>query len=315
LAVIGIDVGGSKTAGILWDEGQMQAGYWQATDRTSSDAVLRGLVDTCLGLLTEADERGLEVSAVGLGIAGFIDFDRGIVTQSPNLPLNDFPVRDLLMSATGKRIFVDNDANVAALAEARLGAGKGVRYLIHLTLGTGIGGGIVLDGKLYRGASGSAAEFGFMIVSEGGPESNAGFPGCLEALSSGTAIHKRVEELAAKGEKSPMVSDFLKDPEAFSADDVCKYADVHDGSAIEILRDAGKHLGSGIASLVNIFNPDVVTLSGGLLDCFQYMEADMRRVFEESTVPISREHTRILTTTLGEHGGQLGAAILALESG
>ncbi len=313
MAVIGIDAGGSKTAGILWDEGEIKSSRRLATDVSSSDTVLQGLVDTCSALITEADERGLEVTAAGLGIAGFIDFDRGVVTESPNLPLNDFPVRDLLGSAIGKPVYVDNDANVAALAEARLGAGQGARHLIHLTLGTGIGGGIVIDGRLFRGASGSAAEFGFMIISEDGPESNAGYPGCLEALASGTAICKRVEELAASGVESPLLDAFRQAPERFGTEDVCSYADSGNPLAVQILAEAGKHLGYGIASLVNIFNPDVVTLSGGLLGCFGHMETQMMDVFDSFAIPISRRNVRILKTLLGDQGGQLGAALLALE--
>lgn len=314
MAVIGVDAGGSKTAAILWEEGTFHAGYRKGTDRSSSDAVLSGLVEACSKMMQEADERGLEVAAIGVGIAGFIDFDRGVVTESPNLPLRDFPVRDSLNGALGKQVYVDNDANVAALAEARLGAGRDSRYLIHLTLGTGIGGGIVIDGQVYRGASGAAAEFGFMAITEGGPESNAGYPGCLEAYASGTAICRRVEELAVAGAKSPMIDGFLRDPKRFGADDVCKYADAQDGIALQLLQDAGKHLGYGIASLVNIFNPDIVTLSGGLIDCLRYMEKPMLEVFEVHAIPISRHRVRIALTELGDEGGQIGAALLAQEA-
>ncbi len=313
MAVIGIDEGASKTAGILLAEGRIEGRVRLRTDTSSSQAVLAGLLAACSHLMDEAASRRIEVSGIGVGVAGFIDFEAGVVTDAPNQPLHDFPIRDLLAREVGKPVCVDNDANLAALAEARLGAGKDSRYLIHLTLGTGIGGGIALDGHLYRGALGSAGEFGHIIIVEGGPQCNSGHHGCLEALASGTALYRRVEELAAGGVESAMTEDFLKNPESFTAGDICRHADSNDSFAIDILAEAGKHLGSGIATLVNIFNPDVVTLSGGLLECFHYMEGEMRRAYEENAIPISRRHARILTTALGDDGGQWGAALLALE--
>lgn len=315
MAVIGIDAGGSKTAGILLDEGRVEGKAWHPTDTSSSERVLEGLVEICSQLMSKAHLRGIEVSAIGLGIAGYIDYTNGIVTEAPNLPLCDFPVRELLSNRLGRPVHVDNDANLAALAEARIGAGKGHRHLVHFTLGTGIGGGAVFDGRLYRGAVGSAGEFGHIIVLEDGPQCNSGHHGCLEALASGIALYRRVEELAVAGVKSPMIEDFLKNPDAFSAEDISHYADLGEGFACQILAEAGRHLGYGIATLVNIFNPDIVTLSGGLLACLDHMEGEMRRTYEENTVPISRRHARILTSVLDEDGGSLGAAILAIEGG
>jgi glucokinase len=314
LAVIGIDLGGTKTAGLVLRNGSIEEKYRLETDASSQESVLRGLLEVCTRLQESAQEKGISIDALGLGIAGFIDFERGVVADAPNHPLRDAPVRDILEERSGLPVFVDNDANVAALAEARMGAGKGSRYLVHLTLGTGIGGGIILGGQIYRGALGAAAELGHMIVLEGGPPCNCGARGCLESLASGVAIYRRVEEMAAVGRSSPMVEEFLADPATFTAATVCRHADAGESLAREILQEAGWHLGTGIASLVNIFNPDVVTLSGGLLGCFHHMEETMRRSFEETAIAISRRHVRILTSTLGDEVGTLGAALLASES-
>jgi glucokinase len=313
LDVIGIDLGGTKTAGIVLHKGEMEENYRIETDSSSQDSVLQGLLQVCSYLLERASDKGFSVEAVGLGIAGFIDFERGVVTDAPNHPLRNAPVKDILEQSSGLPVFVDNDANVAALAEARLGAGKGSRHLVHLTLGTGIGGGIIMDGEIYRGALGAAGELGHMIVLEDGPPCNCGARGCLESLASGVAIYRRVRELAESGVKNPITEAFLADSKGFNAQVLCRYADDGDDHALQILKEAGRHLGTGIASLVNIFNPDVVTLSGGLLGCFHHMEADMRASFAESAIPISRSHVRILTGTLGDYGGLLGAAILASE--
>jgi glucokinase len=314
VVVIGLDLGGTKTAGLVLHEGNIEDRYRLETDASSQESVLRGLVEVFSKLRDSAVSKGTNIEAVGLGIAGFIDFERGVVTDAPNHPLCDAPVRDILKKQSGLPVFVDNDANVAALAEARMGAGKGSRYLVHLTLGTGIGGGVIIDGQVYRGALGAAAELGHMIICENGPPCNCGARGCLEAMSSGVAIYRRVEEMAITGRASPMVEEFMADPGAFAADDVCRYADGGDDTAREILEEAGWHLGIGIASLVNIFNPDVVTLSGGLLGCFHHMEEAMHRSCNETAIAISRSHVRILTGTLGDDGGMLGAALLARES-
>ncbi len=309
--MIGIDLGGTKTAGLVFHEGGIVERYRMDTDAASQESVLRGLLDVCFFLQEAAQAKGIHVDALGLGIAGFIDHERGVVTEAPNHPLREAPVKDILEKRSGLPVCVDNDANVAALAEARMGAGRGARYLVHLTLGTGIGGGIIIDDKIYRGAQGAAAELGHMVVLADGPPCNCGARGCLESLVSGVAIRRRVEEMAAVGRPSPMVEEFLTDPDAFTAEDVCRHADAGEQTAREILEACGWYLGIGIASLVNIFNPDAVTLSGGLLGCFHHMEKAMRGSFEENAIAISRDHVRILTGTLGEDGGMLGAAILA----
>lgn len=311
MAVLGIDLGGTKTAGILYHQGDILERYRSTTDISSSETVIDGIKTACSRLLESARSKGLAVESIGLGIAGFIDFERGVVTDAPNHPLHEAPVRDILQDAFGKPVIVDNDANAAALAEARLGAGKGSRYLVHLTLGTGIGGGIIIDGEVYRGAQGAAAELGHMIIDENGPICNCGARGCLEALASGVAIYKRVEELSWTKKRSPMLDEFRSDPLSFRAEAVERHASAGDEYALEILRNAGKHLGVGITSIINIFNPDAVTLSGGLLGCFRFMEDEMRLTVEGMAIPISRKHAKIMTSTLGEDGGTLGAALLA----
>ena len=169
MAVIGIDLGGTKTAGIVLDGENVAGRYRIDTDASSQQSVLAGLLEVSERMRERAEGMGLSVEALGLGIAGFIDYERGVVTDAPNHPLKDAHVKEILEVETGLAVFVDNDANVAALAEARLGAGRGARYLVHLTLGTGIGGGIIIDGCIYRGALGAAAELGHMIVVGGGP--------------------------------------------------------------------------------------------------------------------------------------------------
>jgi glucokinase len=311
MAVIGIDAGASKTAGLVLDRGNITHRARVPTDASSPQGVEKGLLEVCSRLLEKASREGTDIEAIGLGIAGFIDYKRGVVIEAPNHPLRNYPAREVLETRFELPVCVENDANAWALAEALMGAGKGLRYLVHLTLGTGIGGGMVMDGSIYRGALGTAAEPGHMVILENGPPCNCGGRGCLESLVSGMAIYRRVEEMAAAGRKSPVTDEFLADPEAFDAADVCRHADAGDEMARSILNDAGAHLGTGIASLVNLLNPDAVTLSGGLLASFHHMEESMRRSFDSSAIKVNRDHVRILKGTLGDDGGSLGAALLA----
>jgi glucokinase len=310
LAVIGIDAGGTKIAALVLHDDQVVEKHRIPTDTTSAQSVVVGLGEITSLLRERVASQGIEVEAVGVGAAGFIDYGNGVVTFSPNLPLLDTPLRDLLQKQCGIPVYLDNDANVAALAEARMGAGRGARFLVHLTLGTGIGGGIIIDGRVYRGALGAAAELGHMVIMDDGPPCTCGARGCLEALASGWSIAARVKELADKQVDSPLVDDYLKDPDNFGAEKVVEHADAGERFALTILSEAGKHLGVGVGSLVNIFNPDVVTFSGGLLGAYHHMEENMRLAAERISIPISRGHVRILAGTLGDEGGQIGAALL-----
>jgi glucokinase len=310
LAFIGIDAGGTKIAALVLDGDSIEARFRQPTDTSSCETVLEGLIEACRTLREQADSDGLDIEAVGVGIAGYIDQGRGIVVDSPNLPLRDFRLREVLSDACGLPVLIDNDANAAALAEALLGAGKGACCLVHLTLGTGIGGGIITDGRIFRGSSGSAFEVGHMVIHENGPLCTCGSRGCLEALASGVAIYNRVKELSISKVDLPLIDEFLRDPEGFGAETVGRYAASGDRTALGILRDAGRHLGVGIGNLVNLINPDIVTLSGGLLGSFAFMEEEMMSAVEETAIPVNYGKVEIRKGVLNEDAGRLGAALL-----
>jgi len=316
VAFIGIDAGGTKIAGLVYSEGTVAARLRIPTDTGSSDTVMGGLAEVIQRLKDEAEAKGLRVEAVGVGIAGYIDQAGGVVMDSPNLPLEDFHLRELLSRKIGLPVSVDNDANLAALGESVLGAGEGACCLVHLTLGTGIGGGIVLDGRIFRGSSGSAMEIGHMVIQENGPLCTCGSRGCLEAIASGTAIYNRVKELSISAVDTPLVHEFTRDAGQFSAQTVGRYADRGDRTALSILEDAGRHLGVAIGNLVNLFNPDMVTLSGGLLGSFQHMEEAVMSAAEEISILANYRKVRIREGNLGDDAGQLGAAMLpSLEAG
>ncbi len=312
-AVIGIDAGGTKISGLLVAGGEIKDSFRLRTDISSQETVLGCVEEVIEKLLEKGSSRGLQVSALGIGVAGFIDFKHGVVTEAPNLPLRDLPLKESLKEKFRLSVVVDNDANVAALAEARWGAGRGSRHLVHLTLGTGIGGGIIVDGRLYRGVSGAGAELGHMIILVDGPPCNCGSRGCLEALASGTAIERMARERRLGGGGSPVLKRCAAEMEVYDAKMVTLAAEDGDETAVEILEEMGHYLGIGISNLINIFNPEVVTLSGGLLHAWPFFERSMFKAVEENAVPISRGAVQIRGSELGEEGGALGAALLALE--
>jgi glucokinase len=326
-AVAGIDAGGTKVSGLILAGGEV-AGTCRLDTDDSSEGAFVATIERCFCELKElAAARGLELEALGLGVAGYVDFARGVVTESPNLPLRDLHLRDLLADRLALPVFMDNDANAAALAENRLGAGKGCRHQVHLTLGTGIGGGLIIDGRVYRGASGTAAELGHIVILEGGPLTNCGHRGCLEALASGTAVEREARERYAGGwrpgagetstlEALEALEDLgnMEDMEALGARHVTLAAKRGDAVALDIWEEMGRHLGVGIACYLNIFNPEMVTLSGGLLSAWEFFQAAMFRAIEENAIPLSLGAVRIMRTTLEGEAGALGAALLAMES-
>ena len=311
-ALVGIDAGGTKVSGLVLKDGEILDTYRLETDASSREAVIGCIERVFTELSSSAASRGLEVAGAGLGIAGYIDFKRGMVTESPNLPLRDLPLRDLLRDRLKLPVAMDNDANLAALAENRLGAGGGCAHQVHLTLGTGIGGGLVIDGQVYRGATGTAAELGHVIILEGGPLANCGHRGCLEALASGTAIEREARERMAGG-WTPDAGEPCG-PDDVTARHVTQAAFRGDRVALELWEEVGRHLGVGVAALLNVFNPEKLTLSGGLLSAWDFFRQNMFAAVEENTIPLSLRAVEILRTTLGDEAGALGAALLASEA-
>ncbi len=310
-AFIGLDAGGTRTRGVLLVGKGRVTSLARPTDGRSEESVLRALLDVIRDLREYAGRLGVSPLGLGVGIAGYIDHERGVVTESPNLPLRDLPLRDLLGRETGLPTVVDNDANCAALAENRLGAGRGCRHQVHLTLGTGIGGGIIIGGELYRGASGSAAELGHIIVLEGGPQTACGHGGCLEALASGSAVEREAKLLMEEGWMPLGVK--VKGSE-LNAADVAAAARAGDPAARTLWERMGHFLGVGMACIINALNPERLTLSGGLTEAWDLFSEPMMEGVSRHAVPLSFEAVRILTSELGDWGGAIGAAILSAEA-
>jgi glucokinase len=255
-----------------------------------------------------------EVEAVGIGAAGFIDADRAKVYVAPNLSWRDEPLRDAVAERVGLPVVVENDANAAAWAEHRFGAGRGEQHLVVVTVGTGIGGGIVLDGTLYRGRHGIGAEFGHMQVEKAGRRCGCGQHGCWEQYCSGRALLHEAREIAdvQRGYGKRLLELGNGRPEGIEAVEVTQAAREGDPAALDCFDEVGGWLGQGLADLAAVLDPGAFVIGGGVADAGELLLAPARRVFAERlTGTKHRPHAEIRLAELGNEAGLVGAADLA----
>jgi glucokinase len=311
--VIGIDAGGTKLLGGVVDE-QLVVHHrvhrtWRGADRGETLDVLVEAVD-------EVRAAAPDVEAVGFGIPALVEHETGVSLWSTHLPLEDVPFRDLMSERLGLPVYVDNDTNLALLAEARRGAAQGARHALMVALGTGIGGGLLLDGRLYRGATGIGAELGHVAIDLDGPDCQGACPGrgCLEVMASGSAIGREGEAAARAQPESELGRRSAAGREITGAL-VTELAHSGDPGAREVLASVGRRLGAGLAGLVNAFNPEVVVIGGGAVAAGELLLAPAREVVAERALPPIRQMVRIEAARYGEEAGMLGAALFALEEG
>ncbi len=313
--VIGVDLGGTK---LLAGAVDRECNVHHRATRPARAADQYEVVATVVSAVKEvrdAIEGGSgSVDAVGIGIPSLIDQRRGISVTSTHLPLIGVPFRDLVAEQLGLPVFVDNDANAAMLAEWRFGAARDADDAALLTIGTGIGGGLVLGGALQRGSQGAGAELGHMVVQADGPRCNGNCPnrGCLEAMVSGTALAREARRIAAQRPRSGLGRALAAGRE-ISGPLVTELAHDGDAAAVEAVAAIGRWLGVGIANLVNMLNPDVVVIGGGVIAAGELLLAPAREVVMERALSPSKEHVRIVPARFGAESGMLGAATLALD--
>jgi len=306
--VIGVDLGGTnlRTA-LLSLEGDILDKRKETTNALDGwKKVVARLVDNITQQRETAVKRGLHVTAVGVGAPGVIRMDKGIVVKSPNFPdWNNLPLRDELEHALRIPVVIENDANAAALGEQWRGAGRGINSMILLTLGTGVGAGIVLDNKIWQGADGMAGEVGHMTLVPDGRQCGCGNSGCLEMYASARGIVQSYREAAG-------MLDITQAPELTSTQ-VYQAARKGEPVARRVMKDMGTMLGIGIANLINIFNPNMIVIGGGVKDAWDLFigathEEIMRRAFQ-----VPAERTEIVPSLLGDDAGLIGAAAGALQ--
>jgi len=305
---IGIDLGGTKMlSGVLDPDSKVLWEDREASTGQSEDE----LVELLVGEIEEARVARPGVAAVGLGIPATIDHDSGVAVSAVNLPIADLPIRDLVTERTGLPTFVDNDANVAALAEHLYGAGRGAANLVMLTIGTGIGGGLVLGGEVFRGARGAGAELGHMVIQADGPPCQGNCPnhGCIEALASGTALG-REGRAAAESAPDSALGRLLAAGEPVDGKAVTEAALAGDETAVAVFELIGGRLGVACASLANIFEPEAIVVGGGVIAAGELLLEPARRELRQRALTPMNE-TPIREATLGNDAGMIGAAAMA----
>ncbi len=305
---IGVDLGGTKMAvGVVDSEQKVHYQGREPSTGLSEDK----LVEELGRELQEAKGARPDVVAAGLGIPATIDFDRGLAIHAVNLTITDVPIRDLMQERIGLPVFVDNDANVAALAEHLYGAGRGAKDMVMLTIGTGIGGGLILNGEVYRGSTGAGAELGHIVIEEDGPRCQGNCPnhGCVEALASGTAIAKAGQEEAERDPDSALGKALAEGP--IVGRTVTELALAGDGPAREVVAQAGRHLGVALSSLANIFDPDVFVIGGGVSAVGDLLLDPAREELRSRALPPMNERP-VKLAELGPDAGMIGAAAMAL---
>jgi glucokinase len=317
LPVLAVDIGGTKImTAIISNDGRILAKDICPTLADEGvQLVINRLFSSVDSLLSLNSIESSQLGGIGIACAGGIDSGRGVVvTPSPNLQdWHDIPLAEIVRERYLVDTLLVNDASAAALGEHRFGAGRGVSNLVLLTLGTGIGGGIIVNGELYLGACGSAGEIGHMTVDANGPMCGCGNTGCLEVLASGTAVARDAIRRISQGEQSSLVDMVEGEIESITAEQVGTAARNGDSLALNVISQAASYLGVGMVNLVNIFNPDMIVLGGGMAELGGLFLDPAKRMVAERAFPISAQAVRIVTAQLGNEAGVYGAAVYTLE--
>jgi len=320
--VVGVDIGGTNlVVGVVAEEGGEPVGL-----RVGATEAGRGpdaVVDDVVGMAEAAIEETLSLHGgdraqgigVGIGCPGPLDLDRGLVLTTPNLGWTNYPVRDRVADALGLPAVLDNDANCATYAEWWQGAGRGSTQMAGVTLGTGIGGGLILDGRLFRGASGTAGELGHTTIDFTGRRCRCGNYGCLEAYASGPNIAARAREGIEAGYDSLIVEMVHGDLGRVTSKTVYDALLAGDKHASDVMLETARALGAGVANIVNMFNPEVVVIVGGVTRAGEHLFAPLRSEVRRRAFDVSVAACRIVPGELAHSAGVIGAAGIFVAEG
>lgn len=310
--VIGVDVGGTKVAAAVIEHAAVRDAVEHPTDVSSTDALVAG-IEAAVG---EVAAKAASPDAVGIGLPSQIEFATGTVLSSVNIPLEGVPLREELGKRLGVPVFVDNDANCAALAEAQLVPEPPACHLVMLTLGTGVGGGVIIDGRIERGHHGLGAELGHMILDGRAAlaAEEPGFPrpGSLEWICSGTGL-ERTATRAAHENPQGALGRLLAEKGRVKGRDAVAVAEEGDSEALALFERLGRWLGLGIASVVNTFEPEYVVIGGGLSRASGLFLEPARREAARHTLPALWERTHVGLAAGGPEAGVIGAGVLAQQ--
>ena len=309
---LGVDLGGTNMRfGLVSGAGEVIARGWVATDVDEGvDAVISRIVTGAEDLTDKAKTRGHEITGIGIGVPGIISTG-GIVRLSPNLPgWVDIPLKGILEDRLKLPVEVENDANAYALGEYMHGAGRGSASMVCFTLGTGVGGGIILDGDVWRGADGMAGEVGHITVYPNGIKCNCGNTGCLEQYSSATAVVEKTLESLSKGAKSSLAGAYRKDRASINARAIKDAAVSGDRLALWVYSGAGRALGIVAAGLINLLNIERIVVGGGMAGAWELLYEPLMSEVDKRAFKIPAERCGIVPGTLGDDAAIIGSASL-----
>jgi glucokinase len=311
---IGVDLGGTKIKTVVADkDGHVAGEDLRPTEaRLGPDGVIARIADSARQACAQAGVDSGETIGVGISSPGPVNPQKGIVTDAPNLPgWHNIHITKLVQDATGLPALLENDANAAAYGECLFGAAKALLHVVYVTLGTGIGGGLIIDGSIYEGASGAAGEVGHLVVLPDGPICNCGNRGCVESLASGPAIARDAARLVTDG-RAPKLA-HLAEGRTLTAELVLEAARDGEDAAREVLHRAGYYLGLGLTGLLNVFDPQALVLGGGLVNLGDFYLGPAIETARKGAFPQIIADVVITTAKLGDRAGALGAAALVFN--
>lgn len=309
---IGIDLGGTKILiGLVEKEsGKVVSHIKKKTKKEKGpENIVRKMVEGVEELLEGSGKSFTEISSIGIGSAGQIDRKNGIIIGAPNLDCYNLNLKEILQNKFNIPVFVGNDVEVATIGEQKFGAGKGCADFVCVFVGTGIGSAIVKNGHIIYGATGTAGELGHIIVDLNGRPCACGAHGCLEAYASRSAIETRIEGALKKGRKS-CISEYLEEGKAITSSMIRKSIEREDELVTQCVSEASEYLSGGLASVINLINPELIILGGGLIEAVDYFYKQTIKKAKSKSLPVPAEKIRFSKTILGDYSGVIGAALL-----
>lgn len=314
---VGIDLGGTKILfGLVERESGKVVDFVKKKTKKEkgSENIARKMLDGINRLLEQTQVDLSEIQSIGVGSAGQIDRKNGVIIGAPNLDCYNLDLKSILEEKFKIPTFVGNDVEVAALGEQKFGAGRNCNDFVCVFVGTGIGSAIVKSGKLIRGATGTAGELGHIIVDLNGRPCACGAHGCLEAYASRTAIETRIDGALKKGRKS-CISEYLEDGKAITSSMIRKAIEREDELVLQCVTEASEYLSAGLASVINLINPERIILGGGLIEAVDYFYQSTIKKARAKCLPVPAEKIEFKKTELGDFSGVVGAAFLGKKKG
>jgi glucokinase-like ROK family protein len=305
--IVGVEVGVDFISALMTDFGpQVVWRHHEAARHSDPNGVLGRVVQVIRLAVAQAEARGGAVLGLGLGVLGQVDAETGTLLYAPNLGWSNVPVRSRLEAEFPFPVLVDNEANLAALGESYFGAARGSEYVLYVSSGVGVGGGIVLNRRILSGATGVAGEVGHMVIDPGGPRCSCGNTGCWETFINQGALYRRIHAAIAAGQTSVLSGASSFSPEPVTVASIVEAARLGDGVAISALETTARYVGLGLANLINAFNPNLVVLGGELRPAIEYGLSIIKDVAASRSLPGSREGVEIVLATHASQGCAMG---------